>query len=49
MTRHCCVNNKQTTVFTKEEKKLIKAFQQEEGYGAKFIKEFLNRNWSLHL
>ena len=33
---------------TKEDKIVIKVLRQEKGYGAKkFVKEFLNRNWSL--
>jgi len=30
----CCVNNKQTVVFTKENKVLIKLLRQEQGYRA---------------
>jgi len=35
-------------VFGEEDKVLINVLHQEKGYGAKkFIKEFLNKNWSL--
>jgi len=35
-------------VFSEEDKVLIEVLRQEKGYGAKkFIKEFLNKNWSL--
>jgi len=53
---YCCANNltKQTITkiwfLSKKLKVVIKALlRQENGYGAKkFIKKFLNKNWSIH-
>src|ERR1051325_7620684 len=43
-----CFDVNTNMAFTKEDKILIKVLRQEKGYGAKrFVKEFLNRSWSL--